>query len=61
MFNWGTTKPDYIFYGIAATVIWSGVASVILLFVIDKAIGLRVSEEGEAVGLDLNQHGEMFH
>ncbi|MFP6711120.1 MAG: hypothetical protein VB913_05435 [Rhodospirillales bacterium] len=48
-------------YGIAATVIWSGVASVILLFVIDKAIGLRVSEEGEAVGLDLNQHGEMFH
>lgn len=48
-------------YGIAATVIWSGVASAILLFIIDKAIGIRVTDEGEAVGLDLNQHGEMFH
>ncbi len=48
-------------YGIVATVVWSGVASAILLFIIDKVIGIRVSEEGEAVGLDLNQHGEMFH
>jgi len=48
-------------YGIVATMAWSGVASAIILFVLDKFIGIRVSEEGEAVGLDLNQHGEMFH
>lgn len=34
------------------------VGTLILLFVIDKTIGLRVSEEDEREGLDLSQHGE---
>ncbi len=34
------------------------VGTLILLFVVDKAIGLRVSAEDEAEGLDLSQHGE---
>jgi Amt family ammonium transporter len=29
-----------------------------LLFVVDRVIGLRVSPEQEAEGLDLSQHGE---
>jgi ammonium transporter, Amt family len=47
--------------GIAATIVWSAVASAIILFVIDKTIGLRVEPDAEAEGIDLNQHGEMVH
>ena len=47
--------------GIVATIVWCGVASVIILFAIDKIIGLRVDEDAEAEGLDINQHGEMLH
>jgi Amt family ammonium transporter len=32
--------------------------TLIILFVVDKTIGLRVSEEDETQGLDLSQHGE---
>jgi Amt family ammonium transporter len=48
-------------YGILATLIWSGVASAIILFVIDKTIGLRVDQDAEAEGIDLQQHGESVH
>ena len=47
--------------GIVATIVWCGVASAIILFAIDKTIGLRVDDDAEAEGLDLNQHGEMLH
>ena len=47
--------------GIAATVVYSGVASFVLLKIIDAVIGLRVSKEVEIEGLDLNLHGETVH
>ncbi len=34
------------------------VGTLILLFVVDKTIGLRVTREDEIAGLDLSQHGE---
>ena len=34
------------------------VGTLVLLFVVDKIVGLRVSTEDEAAGLDLSQHGE---
>jgi Amt family ammonium transporter len=34
------------------------VGTLLLLFVVDKTMGLRVSPEDEAEGLDLSQHGE---
>ncbi|GAC1360006.1 MAG: hypothetical protein NVSMB3_07820 [Acidobacteriaceae bacterium] len=34
------------------------VGTLVILFVVDKTIGLRVSEEQEREGLDLSQHGE---
>ena len=40
------------------TLVWSGVGSAILYFIIDKTIGLRPSEEAEREGLDLAEHGE---
>ncbi len=36
----------------------SAVGTVVILFAVDKLIGLRVSEEDEREGLDLTQHGE---
>ena len=34
------------------------VGTLVLLFLVDKVIGLRVSPEHESAGLDLSQHGE---
>ncbi|HEY1995128.1 MAG TPA: ammonium transporter [Edaphobacter sp.] len=44
--------------GVAIAWSLSIVGTLIILFVVDKAIGLRVSEEDEREGLDLSQHGE---
>ena len=43
-----------------AAIAWglSVVGTLVLLFVVDKVIGLRVSPEEESDGLDLSQHGE---
>ncbi|PTQ10770.1 ammonia channel protein [Sphingomonas oleivorans] len=40
------------------TLVWSGVVSAILYFIVDKTIGLRPSAEVETEGLDLSEHGE---
>ncbi len=44
--------------GAFAAMIYAFVVTYILAWVVDKAIGLRVSEEEEYVGLDISQHGE---
>jgi ammonium transporter, Amt family len=44
--------------GIAGTVIYSGIATFIILKIIDAMMGLRVDEETEITGLDLSLHGE---
>jgi Amt family ammonium transporter len=46
------------FQAVAVTLIWSGVGSAILYFIIDKTIGLRLTEDEEREGLDLSDHGE---
>ena len=43
---------------VAITLVWSGVVSAILFFVVDKIFGLRPSEESEREGLDISEHGE---
>ena len=45
---------------IGVLVAWSLsiVGTLVILFLVDKAVGLRVSEEDERTGLDLSQHGE---
>jgi len=45
-------------YGVLATIVWSGVVSLIILKVIDATIGLRVREDIERDSLDLQLHGE---
>ncbi len=44
--------------GVAIAWILSIVGTSVILFLVDKLIGLRVSEEDERTGLDLSQHGE---
>ena len=44
--------------GIVVTVVWSGLISYSLFKVIDKLIGLRVSEDEETGGLDINEHDQ---
>jgi Amt family ammonium transporter len=46
------------FVGVVVAWVLAIVGTILILFVIDKTIGLRVSEEHEAQGLDLSQHGE---
>ncbi len=45
-------------YGIVVTIVYSGVVSLIILLIIKGVIGLRVSEEEEREGLDIQLHGE---
>jgi Amt family ammonium transporter len=44
--------------GVAVTVVYGFIVSYIILLIIDKTIGLRVSEEQEREGLDISMHGE---
>ncbi len=43
---------------VALTLVWSGVGSAALFFIVDKIFGLRPTEEAEREGLDLSEHGE---
>ena len=45
-------------YGVAVTIGYTAVASLIILFIVKAAIGLRVDEEDEREGLDIRLHGE---
>jgi len=46
------------FVGILATIIYSAVVTFIILKIIKALLGLRVDDESEVEGLDLNLHGE---
>jgi Amt family ammonium transporter len=54
--HWGQMVNQCAGIGIAWVI--SLVGTLVLLFVVDKVIGLRVSPEEELAGLDLSQHGE---
>ena len=43
---------------VGVTVVWSAVVSIAAFFLVDKVIGLRVTEEDEREGLDITSHGE---
>ena len=54
----GWTLMGHQAVAVLAVVAYSFVATYILAQIIDKTIGLRVSEEAESIGLDLSQHAE---
>ncbi|RZM32985.1 MAG: ammonium transporter [Sphingomonas sp.] len=43
---------------VGITLLWSGLVSAALFFLLDKTIGLRPTAEVESEGLDINEHGE---
>ncbi|MFN0300136.1 MAG: ammonium transporter [Burkholderiales bacterium] len=43
---------------VVVTVVWSGVVSILAFKAADAMVGLRVTEEEEREGLDINSHGE---
>ena len=43
--------------GILAIVVWTSIVSGIILFIIKKTVGLRVSADAEIKGLDWSEHG----
>ena len=44
--------------GVAVTIVWSGIVSVVAYKIVDLVIGLRVPEDEEREGLDITSHGE---
>ena len=47
--------------GVGATLAWSGILTLVILYICKFTTGLRVSEEGEVEGLDIALHGEALH
>jgi len=54
--NWHQVGNQLVGVGVAWVL--SGVGTLVLLKLVDLAIGLRVSTEAETEGLDISQHGE---
>jgi Amt family ammonium transporter len=45
-------------YGVIATIVWTAVASFVILMVVKVLVGLRPTESEEEEGLDIVLHGE---
>ena len=44
--------------GVGLTIVWIGLVSIVGFLIAKAVFGLRVSEEAERGGLDINSHGE---
>lgn len=61
-----TTAADYSIIdqvitqakAVGVTIVWTAVVALIAFWIADMLVGLRVSEEEEREGLDINSHGE---
>ena len=68
--DWVTVKvvsgADYSISGqvwtqakaVGVTILWSGIVAAVSYKIADLIVGLRVTEEEEREGLDVNSHGE---
>ena len=45
-------------WGVGVAVVWSGIVALVAYKIVDLIVGLRVTEDVEREGLDLNEHGE---
>ena len=48
-------------WGTLVVIAWCAIGTFIILKVVDAMIGLRVTNEEEIEGLDINLHGETVH
>ncbi len=59
---YGNPKQLWIqFVAVAASWIYSGVATFVILKIVTLFVGLRVTEREEAMGLDVSQHAEVAY
>jgi len=53
-----TTQVIAQLWGVGTAILWSGIVALVAFKIVDMIVGLRVSEEVEREGLDINEHGE---
>nr|WP_246461542.1 ammonium transporter [Mesorhizobium sangaii] len=46
-------------YGVAVTIVWTGIATFVILYIVKALVGLRPTTQEEVEGLDISQHGEV--
>lgn len=46
---------------VAVTILWSVVVTALIIVVVNKLVGIRVSDDDEQEGLDMTQHGEKLN
>ncbi|TPM14726.1 ammonium transporter [Mesorhizobium sp. B2-3-6] len=46
-------------YGIIFTILWTAIATFVILYIVKALVGLRPSTQEEVEGLDISQHGEV--
>ncbi|WP_296746585.1 ammonium transporter [Mesorhizobium sp.] len=46
-------------YGIVFTILWTAIATFVILFIVKALVGLRPTTQEEVEGLDVTQHGEV--
>jgi ammonium transporter, Amt family len=46
-------------YGIIFTILWTAIATAVILYVVKALVGLRPTKPEEVEGLDITQHGEV--
>ena len=46
---------------VLATVVYSGVVTAIIFWIVDKTLGIKATSDEETTGLDISQHGEIAY
>nr|WP_258596845.1 ammonium transporter [Mesorhizobium sp. AR07] len=46
-------------YGIVFTILWTAIATFVILYIVKALVGLRPTTQEEVEGLDISQHGEV--
>ncbi len=58
LFYGGSAKLLWVqTYGSLSYILWAALTTFIILFILKKTLGLRVSEQEETEGLDIHEHG----
>ena len=53
----GMTQLIYQLTGVASVLVWTGITMFIVFKIIDKTLGLRVTDQEQLDGLDIHEHG----
>ncbi len=55
----GFTQFGLQLLGVGMSIVYVVMGTLIIGFIVDKTMGLRVSKKEETIGLDMTQHGEV--